>query len=68
MKCAFDRGFVCTVLTEKKCHGCSFCKTHEELDAGREKAEDRIATLPEAQQEHIRFKYHTRYSSSAWEE
>lgn len=66
MRCAFDRGTLCTALSEKKCHKCSFRKTQEELDAGRERAEQRINTLPEEQQDHIRFKYHVRYSSSEY--
>ena len=57
MECAFDKDTFCSALTEKRCVGCSFRKTREELDAGREKADDRIAALPEEQQEHIRFKY-----------
>ena len=67
MRCAFDKGTFCAVLTEKKCHGCSFRKTHEELDAGREKADDRIASLPEEQQEYIRRKY-PRISASCYKE
>lgn len=57
MECAFDKNTFCAALTEKRCNGCSFRKTREELDAGRERADDRIATLPEEQQEHIRKKY-----------
>lgn len=69
MRCAFDRGTLCTALSEKKCHKCSFRKTTEELDEGREKAEDRIASLPEDKQEYIRFKYNKgRKSASVWEE
>lgn len=68
MRCAFDRGTLCTALSEKKCHKCSFRKTQEELDAGRERAEDRIASLPENHQEYIRFKYNKgRKSASVWE-
>lgn len=65
MRCAFDRGTLCTALSEKKCHKCSFRKTPEELDAGRERAEDRIASLPEVQQEHIKKTYRA-YSSVCW--
>jgi hypothetical protein len=57
MKCAFDRNTLCTALAVKECHGCAFRKTHEELDAGRERAEKRIESLPEEQQDHIFYKY-----------
>lgn len=61
MKCAFDRTTFCTALIEKKCHKCSFRKTREQLDEGRERAYDRICSLPEEQQDHIRQKYKVLY-------
>ena len=67
MKCAFDRTVYCIALNEKQCRGCAFRKTHEELDAGREKADDRIASLPDEQQEYIRKKYRVfNVSASVW--
>lgn len=70
MKCAFDRTVYCLALMEKRCRGCSFFKTPEELDAGREKADDRISKLPEEQQEYIRKKYRAfcNVSASIWKE
>jgi hypothetical protein len=45
-KCAFDFGKRrCYALNVKKCEGCRFFKTEEELKAGREKATDRLMTL-----------------------
>ena len=60
--CAFDRGCECNALTEKKCKGCAFCKTTEELIEGRQKAEERIRTLPQTTQTHIKRKYYSRES------
>lgn len=67
MRCAFDRGTLCTALSEKKCRKCSFCKTQEELDEGRERAEDRIMSLPDDVQDRIAKKYRT-VSASVWKE
>lgn len=47
----------CAALTKKKCHGCNFYKTKEELKEGQKKARDRIKTLDEGIQEHIRDRY-----------
>ena len=44
-ECAFDRGKKCFALTTKKCNGCNFYKTKEQLKAGREKSTDRLMTL-----------------------
>lgn len=64
--CAFERNeYTCAALSVKSCKGCPFFKTQEELDAGRERADERIATLPEEQQEHIKKKYRS-YSSVCW--
>jgi hypothetical protein len=53
MKCAFDRIYQCAALTHKECVGCRFRKTQEELDEGRERAEDRIMSLPDDVQDRI---------------
>ena len=37
-KCVFDLGEKCYALNEKKCQGCNFFKTRQQLDAGRAKA------------------------------
>lgn len=64
MKCAFDRGTFCTALSEKDCRGCAFRKTTEELYEGRERAYDRICSLPDELQDHIREKYKALYRGS----
>lgn len=58
--CVFSIRTKCGVLTEKNCEGCHFRKTREELLQGREKAAERIRSLPPDKQEHIRLKYPTR--------
>ena len=61
--CAFDNGKrSCTALTQKKCNGCNFRKTPEEVRAGRERAARRLRTLPEEQQKQIRDSYHNKTS------
>ena len=57
-KCAFDNGDKCNAMTEKKCLGCKFRKTEEELKAGREKSLARLETFPLAWKMHIKRKYH----------
>ena len=57
MKCAFDKGAGCAALREKQCDGCSFYKTQAQIAEGRKRAEERIASLPEAQREHIKLKH-----------
>lgn len=58
-KCAFDNETNCIALTEKQCNGCKFCKTTDELLAGRQKAEKRISTLPQTAQTYIKRKYYS---------
>lgn len=65
MKCAFERDTSCAALSVKDCEGCNFFKAPEELVRGRDRADDRIATLPEEQQAHIKKKYRG-YSSVCW--
>ena len=57
-KCAFDRGKKCFALTTKKCNGCNFYKTKEQLKEGREKATDRLMTLDMVTLKHIKAKYY----------
>ena len=57
-KCAFDNEDKCKALTEKKCLGCKFRKTEEELQSGREKARGRLESLPMEEMLHIKNKYH----------
>lgn len=57
--CAFENGTECDALREKKCVGCPFRKTHEEVEAGREKARKRLLNLPKTTQIQIRRKYYT---------
>ena len=58
--CAFDCGNKCKALEEKQCKGCTFYKTTEELEKGRQKAEKRIRSLSTIIQTHVRRKYYTR--------
>ena len=57
-KCTFDKGEKCSALNEKRCLSCCFRKTEEELEAGREKARERIESLPLVARVHIKNKYH----------
>lgn len=56
-ECVFNWGRKCTALTQKNCESCRFRKTREELEAGRQRAQERVNSLPEDQQAHIRRKY-----------
>lgn len=56
--CAFkidDRR--CSALTKKACMRCNFFKTEEEVKASRERAEERIRSLPINKQRAIIDKY-----------
>ena len=57
MDCVFDFGYKCVALTCKKCEGCCFRKTQEQLEAGRKRAKKRINSLPAEIQAYIRDKY-----------
>ena len=57
-KCVFDKGKVCSALTEKDCKGCSFAKTKEELEDGREHATELFYRVPRKQRDAIRKKYY----------
>lgn len=47
VECCFKREREkCAVLTRTNCKGCSFYKTWKELREGREKALDRLMSLP----------------------
>ena len=47
-KCAFEESeFKCSALNVKKCAGCTFYKTEEQLYIGRKKAERRLKKLAE---------------------
>ena len=59
--CAFSRENGCVALTVKQCalgKSCSFYKTAHELEAGRAKANARLAQFTEAEQQLINTKYH----------
>ena len=58
--CAFDKGKNCAALNERNCENCTFCKTPEELVAGREKALERIKNLPRGERHYIMTKYYRR--------
>lgn len=55
-ECYFDLGRDCGCLVEKKCSGCHFRKTREEVFEGRKKSMDRLKELCS----YVRFyeKYH----------
>lgn len=57
-KCAFDCGDSCKAMKEKICIGCSFYKTQEELEDGRDKAAVAVANLEPKLKNHIRKKYY----------
>lgn len=59
-KCAFDRDDKCSALEEKKCDGCKFFKTDEDLKISRIKVKIRLQSLPWEQQTHILRKYYGR--------
>ena len=58
IKCAFDREEKCTALTVKECEKCTFRKSKDELDEGRERAKDLLERLPREQREAIYDKYY----------
>lgn len=57
-RCAFDGDDRCNALKDKVCLGCSFFKTKEELNEGRDKAAIRVAHLEKGERDHIRHKYY----------
>ena len=61
--CVFCKGNKCAALSEKQCIGCHFYKTDKELKEGRQKASERIRTLPPDIQTHIHQKYYARRST-----
>ena len=63
INCVFSREEGCAVLTKKQCESgkpCSFCKSAKELEAGRKRADARIASLTEEEKAYIQFKYPSR--------
>ena len=58
--CVFDDGERCSALKEKCCEGCRFRKTEEELIEGREKAKERVETLPINFKMYILNKYYSK--------
>ena len=65
-KCAFLRHERCVVLTDTVCSLCKYRKTEDQLNAGRDKALNRIRKLPLGQQDHIMNKYYTAANIRAW--
>ena len=57
-RCAFDKGESCKALKEKTCLGCSFYKTQQALDEGRDKAAIAVSNLAPKLRNHIRGKYY----------
>lgn len=60
-KCAFECRNHCTALDEKRCIGCTFRKTQEELVEGRTKAFERINSLPTPKRLYILRTYHKQW-------
>lgn len=58
IKCAFDREEKCKVLTVKECEKCTFRKSKDELNEGRERAKDLLERLPQEHREAIYDKYY----------
>lgn len=65
-KCVFKMDGRCLCLTRRSCGGCSFKKTKEQLDEGRDKALERIRTLPGEHQTAIYEKYYNRVCKAVW--
>ena len=61
-ECAFENDFngECSAMTEKKCQGCKFRKTKEELEEGRKKARERFDALPADLRTYLKQKYNLR--------
>ena len=60
VNCVFNKGKQCAVLNQKNCEKCSFYKTPRELHVGREKANERLESLPKEQYQAIMKKYYDR--------
>ncbi len=58
-ECAFNKNSGCSALHREDCEGCTFFKTQEQLSAGRAKAAEMIAALPEGKQMYFRAKYNS---------
>lgn len=57
--CVFDKGKKCIALLTHNCEKCSFHKTGRELVEGREKARERLESLPKKQYDAIMKKYYS---------
>ena len=58
-ECAFFKNSGCIALHRENCDGCTFFKTHEQLAAGRAKAAEMMAAMPEEKQMYYRAKYNS---------
>ena len=61
-KCVFAEGKSCKALSEKYCSGCTFKKTKEELEDGRDRAAELFYRLPPEKRKAIRKKYYSERS------
>lgn len=59
-ECVFYKGKTCAALNQKKCSGCRFFKTVEQLEKGRKRAKSRIMSLPLEQRLHIARMYYVK--------
>lgn len=57
-KCAFDKGCDCSALVHKRCEGCPFYKTAEQLEQERRASIERLIRLDTL--EYYIYKYNLR--------
>lgn len=56
-KCFADNGFKCGILKEKKCEGCVFRKTYQQVEISKKRALRRLKTLDKVTRLRIAEKY-----------
>ena len=56
-KCFADKDSYCSALNKKKCEGCNFFRTEEDVQASRCIAKKRIESLDDTTQDYIYGKY-----------
>ena len=56
-KCFADKDSYCSALNKKKCEGCNFFRTEEDLEESKNRAMKRIDSLSKTTQDYIYGKY-----------
>ena len=56
-KCFADNGFKCGILKEKKCEGCVFRKTYQQVEISKKRALRRLKSLDWDSRKYIAEKY-----------